>query len=167
MNFWLVIIAILGMFGTYLFGLWQGRTSQRTLDLNVIKATPKVGVTLILDKRQVNPPAFPPFFFLVARIYNEGDLSARQLNGKCRLFSPGNQIKEQTIPIAHDFLRGTPLNIESNRIDGIAGPINREIQTVDVRVEIDFDYIGIPDDKTQHYHANYKYDGQSNQFLKI
>jgi hypothetical protein len=165
MNFWLVIIAILGMAGTYFFGFWQGRTSKRSFDLTVAKAMPKVGVTLTLDKRQVNPPAFPPFYFLITRIYNEGELPARQLNGKCRLFSPGNQIKEQTIPIAHDFLGGTPHNMQSNRIDGIDGPIRGD-QSIDLQVEIDFDYVGIPDDKTQHYYSHYKYDKQSGQFLK-
>jgi len=166
MNFALVIIALLGMFATYLFGFWQGRTSKRTFDLSVTKAMPKVGVTLTLDKRQINPPAFPPFYFLIARIYNEGELPARQLNGKCRLFSPANQLKEQVIPIAHDFLGATPHNIQSNRVDGIDGPIRGE-QDIDMRVEIDFNYIGIPDDKTKSYNANYKYDKQSGQFLKV
>jgi hypothetical protein len=166
MNFWLVMIALVGMFGTYLFGFWQGRTSKRTFDLTVAKALPKVGVILMLDKRQVNPPAFPPFYFLIARVYNEGELPARQLNGKCRLFSPANQLKEQAIPIAYDFLGATAHEIQSQRIDGVDGPIRGE-QSIDMRVEIDFDYVGIPDNKTQHYHADYKYDNQSGQFLKV
>src|SRR6266478_3262719 len=111
-------LAVLVAFLAYRVGYRQGKTAQRALDLNVSKAIPKIGTSVKIDKRQEQPPAFPPFYYLVATIYNEGELPAKQLKGQCKLFSPINDVKQHTIPIDREFLGSKQYELNPCRLEG-------------------------------------------------
>jgi hypothetical protein len=172
MNFALVMIALLGMFATYLFGFWQGRTSKRSFDLSVTRAVPKVGTSVKVYKRQENPPGFPAFYYMIATIYNEGELPAKQVKGHCKLHSATKSVKENNIPFEREFLGSSPCQLESHRIDdGISG-MSVDLEAVSAKnirlnVDIEFTYFGIPDDKQHRYAATYEYEHKSRQFVRI
>ena len=116
-------------------------------DLNVTKATPKIGTSVKIDKRQINPPAYPPFCFLVASIYNEGELPAKQVNGHCKLVSPTKAVKEYSIPISREFLGSSPCELEICRLEnGISGMTvdigGVEGQNIRFNVDIEFGSLG-------------------------
>src|SRR5207249_613012 len=111
--------------------------------------------------------AFPPYFYLVATIYNEGELAARKLKGKCRLFSPINEISECNIPIYRDFLGAAPYELEAIRIIGTTVSSALMGNTmISMCVEFDFEYFGLVDGKPVKYHAKYQYDHQNRQFVR-
>jgi hypothetical protein len=166
----LVAINVLCAAVGWCFGYWQGKTARSALNLNVRKAAPKIGTTAQINKRQVNPPAYPPFYYLVMTIYNEGELPAKQLNGHCKLLSPNKAVKECNIPISRDFLGSSPYEMEICRLeDGIGG------STIDiggsqgqhVRFNVEFEFFGISEEKPEPYSAKYEYDPKSRQLVRI
>ncbi len=172
MNLVSLIVSVVTALIGYALGYRQGKISQRALDLSIVKAAPKVGTTVRIDKRQENPPAFPPFYYLVATIYNEGELPAKQLKGHCKLHSPVKSVQERDIPFNREFLGSTPYELESFRLDsGISGtPIDIGAsggQNIRFNVDVEFEYFGIPDDAPQHYSAKYQYNNQRRQLERI
>jgi hypothetical protein len=161
-----LIIAGIAVGVAYGVGYWQGRSAQKALDLSITKAIPKLGSDVKINKRQENSRAFPPFYYLVATIYNEGELPAKQLHGHCKLFSPENESQQRNIPINRDFLGSAPFELEAGRLDALFIDPDRPS---DARfdVDIEFEYFGIPDDKPQRYTAKYRYDNKSGQMNKI
>ena len=117
-----LIIGLLSLIVGYVFGYRQGKIAQAALDLSITKAIPKIGTAIKIDKRQENPSAFPPFYYLVVTIHNEGELPAHQLKGNCRLYSLTKGVKERNIPIERELLGASPYELESVRLeDGISG----------------------------------------------
>jgi len=53
--------------------------------LNVLKAAPKIGSDIRIEERQVNPPAFPPFYYSRPSITK----SLRPRNSMVRTGGPG------------------------------------------------------------------------------
>jgi hypothetical protein len=142
---------------------------QRSHELNIVKATPKIGTILRIDERNPNGPAFPTFYFLIATIYNEGDLAAKSLKGNCRLFSPTNQVAERSVQVHRDFL-GTTLqyDLAACPIEGARVQFGmRGAEEIRFNFDIEFQYFGIPDDKPQQYTAKYEYDSKSHQMIRI
>ena len=167
----LAIIGILSLLGAYAFGYWQGKTAQRTLDLNIIKATPKIGTSMRIDKRQENPNGFPPFYYLIATIDNEGELPAQQLQGYYRVYSETKCVKEHRIPIEREFLGSSaPSELELCRLeDGISGTtLNLAPDAANIRfnVDIEFHYLGVQNSASQKYCAHYEYDKESRQMKR-
>jgi hypothetical protein len=160
-----VCVALVG----YILGYRQGKTAQRALDLSVTKAVPKVSTRVRINKRQEESRAFPPSYYLIATIYNEGELPAKQLKGRCKLYSATNDIQEHDIPIETEFLGpSSPLELEAQRIVGTTvDPGMRGDQNIRFNVDIEFEYLGIPDDKPQKYSARYAYDNQSRQLVRV
>jgi hypothetical protein len=166
-----VIIGAASLIVVYIFGYWQGRSAQRSLDLSVIKATPKVGTAVRIDKRQENPPAFPAFYYLIATIYNEGELPAKQLKGYCRVYSATKGVTEHNIPIEREFLGTTPSELELCRLeDGISGSTldigTQAGKNIRFNVDIDFSYFGVEDDIPERYSAQYEYDNNGRQMKR-
>lgn len=168
MNVASFIIGVLALVTGYILGYWQGKTAQRALNLSVTKAVPKVGTRLKIDKRQENPAGFPPFYYLIATVYNEGELPAKQLKGHCKLYSPTNDVQERDIPFEREFLGSSPHELEAQKIVGTTvDPGMRGEQEIRFNVDIEFEYLGIPDDQPQQYSAKYAYDNKSRQLIRI
>jgi hypothetical protein len=167
-----VLIGVVTFVIGSILGYWQGKSAQRTLDLIVTKAVPKIGTTIRIDKRQENPSNYPPFYYLIATIYNEGELPAQQLKGYCRVYSSEKSVREQSIPIARELLgTSSPCELELGRLEsGISGmALNLgadDGENARFNVDIQFNYSGIQN-TPQHYSANYEYDHKSRQIIKI
>jgi hypothetical protein len=156
----------------YRIGRRQVAVASEAHTLSATKAAVKLGTKVHIDKRQENPPGFPPFYYLMATIHNEGELPAKQVNGYWKLYSPTKSIKEQRIPFGADFLGSSPIQLESHRLDdGISGmsiDLNG-IGAQNIRIDVDFelDYVGLTDEQTHHYGARYQYDHASRQMVRI
>jgi hypothetical protein len=150
-------------------GFIQITIMRQAHQLNIAKAMPKIGTSLTIDKRQEHSAAFGPSYYLIATIYNEGDLPAQQLKGHCKLFSPINEIKQQDIPIDRELVgRTSPYKLEERRIEGTSvDAAFRSGQHIRINVDIEFDFLSIPDDRPQHYSAKYEYDNKGQQMIKV
>ena len=167
---WTILATACASWLSYRLGYRQATIAKRSLDLSVSKAEPKIGTSVKLDQRQINPPAFPPFCYMVATIYNEGELAARNVKGHCRLHSSTKSVKEHDIPFERDFLGSAPLLLESHRLDnGISGmsiDLNTSGQGLQFDVDIEFEYFGMSAHVPQRYSAKYRFDSKSRQMLK-
>jgi hypothetical protein len=169
MNIATLIVSIITGLGGFIIGYWRGRSAQRALDLSLTKAAPKIGTAIRIDKRQENPSTYPPFYYLVVAIYNEGGLPAKQVKGNCRVYSATKNVKERSVPIERDFLGiSSPSELELCRLeDGVSGmTVNlggRGAENIRFNVDIDFSYFGIEDDTPEQYHAHYEYDYKNQQ----
>jgi hypothetical protein len=142
---------------------------RREHELSIAKAMPKVGTTVRIDEKNPHGPAYPIFYSLVATIYNEGDLAAKNLKGHCKLFSPTNDIGERSVQINRDFLgmalqyEVAPCPIEGVKVrQGMMGA-----EEIRFNLDIEFEYFGIPDDQPQQYAAKYQYDNKTHQMIRI
>lgn len=152
----LVLNVLVGLLG-YLLGYRQAKTAARQLDLDMLKAAPKVGSTVRIEpKREASH--VPESYYLVVTIYNEGEFAAKQLKGECKLFSPINDIEEHILPIGRDFLGATPYELEPCRLVG-SKVINamRGHYGISLNVDIEFQYFGLADDKPLQYTAKYEH----------
>jgi hypothetical protein len=122
----------------------QLRAANRQLALNVSMAAPKIGTIMKIDKRYENGPNFPASYYLVASIYNAGQLPAKKLSGKCTLFSSTNEIQERTIPVEREFLGSSPYDLERCEIIGSAfGAAMRDHGAINFGVNVEFDYLAL------------------------
>lgn len=172
MNTASIVVSIISLAVGYFLGYWQGKTAQKSYDLSLSKAIPKVGTSVKIDKRQENPGGFPPFCYLVLTIYNDGELPAKQVKGHCRIYSPAKSVEEVDIPFHRDFLGSSPYKLESQRLNNGIGAMPLDVtgtlgQNVRLNVDIDLEYLGIPDGKPQYYSAKYSYDKNSGTMLKV
>jgi hypothetical protein len=142
--------------------------AKKEHDLNLRKASPIVGSVVTLAERQILNANYRPFHFIVTSIYNYSDLPARQLCGNWRLHSPDNCVKECNVPIQRDALGPTPYDTEEQLIGpNIDAVIKDGLHKVAIRVDIEFDYFGISQDRPQHYSASYQYDQNTRRMVQI
>jgi len=164
MNLAIPIISALAVLVAFL----AYRVGRRQWNLGVAKAIPKVGTWVRIDKRQEQSTAFSPSYYMVATIYNEGELPAKQLKGHCKLFSPINEVKQHTIPIIREFLGSAPYELEPCRLEGTTVDVGMDgRQDIRFNVDIEFEFFGIPDDKPQKYSAKHEWDNKNRQMIKI
>jgi hypothetical protein len=162
-------VALLGMYIAQRTGFLHLSIATKAHSLNVLKAAPKVGSSIRIEERQVNPPAFPPFYYLITQIYNEGDLAAQQLKGHWKLLCSNHTVLERNVPIMRDFLGTSPYNLEPCQIEGTTVPnaMRGEVQfKVLFNVHIDFDYFGLSHDEPYHYHAEYEFNPEQRQMVR-
>jgi hypothetical protein len=146
----------------------QLRAANRQLALNVSMAAPKIGTSMKIDKRYENGPNFPMSYYLMASIYNAGQFPAKKLNGKCTLLSATNEVQQRVIPIEWEFLGPLSYDLERCSIEGPTFSASMRNGThVNFGVNIEFDYLALPDDKPQHYSEQYRYDSKSQQLLRV
>jgi hypothetical protein len=149
-------------------GIVQIRWMADAHALNILKAEPKIGSTVKIDYRNENGPAYNPTCYLIATIYNEGELAARKLKGSCKLFSPSKELFDCDIPISRDFVGKSPYELSAYRIGGPAvGRLESGGHKLALNVDVEFDYFGLSDDQPQHYSAKYQYDENTRQMVKL
>ena len=171
-TFWFamgVAATLLTAFVAHRIGRLQISFMQKAHDLKVLKAIPKIGASLRIVTEHPNGTSFPYHYSLVATIYNEGNLAAKDLKGNCKLFSPTKQVAESTIPINRDFLgMNHQYELAACPVEG-ATVNNGMIGAAEIRfnMDIEFEYFGLPEDKPQQYAAKYEYDNKSRQMKRI
>jgi hypothetical protein len=164
--------ATVTIFGVYIAqhaGLRQIAIGEQHSDLNLRTSMPVLDTTVRLTERPVDASsAYHPFHFVIVSIHNYGELAAQQLRGQWRIYSPDNIIQEQTIPIFRDALGSTAYEFEPRQVTGQG--VDRAMAgggRITFNIDIEFDYLGLPHDKPEHYSARYRYDAQSQLMLRI
>ncbi len=165
-----IIVGMAGVFVTQLgiyigqrMGLWQLTLASNAHALNLTRSRPKIGTEARLEIVEPDSMRDPGSRYLRITIYNAGELAATQLNGHCKLSSPNETIQEFTIPIVREFLDSArPYDLEPKRL----GWINGYWKETRFKVNIEFDYFGLPPDEPEHYSASYHFDHESNRFVK-
>jgi hypothetical protein len=167
-----LIGATVTLFGIYIAqsnGLLLYWVAKDEHDLNVRKAKPMIDATVRIDQRQVNPPGYRPFHYIITSIHNHGDLAAQQLKGNWRMHCPNNSIRQYDIPIRRDALGSTPYQFDACQIIGpnIDSRLVEGDQSVTLYVDIEFDYLGISPDQPEHYSARWQYDYKNRQMVRV
>jgi len=168
-----LIIGVIAIIAAVLVGYCQWKTTQKSLVVTVKKAIPKVGTRVRIDERQKNPSGFPAFYYLILTIYNDGELPAKQLKGHCKLHSSTKSVQERDIPFQLDSLGpSSPYELEALwLLDGLSGAAidlkGNGAENIGFNVDIEFECFGIPENVPQRYSAQYKYDPQSRQIVRI
>jgi hypothetical protein len=132
----------------------------------VTKASPKIATTMRIDQRQEDSAGAAPSFYLVPVIQNQGELPARQLKGRCRVFSPVHKSQERIIPIRQEILGASPFELDGVRLDGFLIDASRPHDAL-FHAAIDIEYRGISGDKPLRYSARYAFDQKSLQMIKV
>jgi hypothetical protein len=143
-------------------GLFQITLMRRAHDLNVRLAMPKVGTHPRIVPKNVLGTNHAPFYYLVISIYNEGDLPAKDLNGRWTIYSPINEIKRREGLISREFLRACEYELEACQIEGTT--LHNAMmggQGISINIDIEFDYFGISENEPQHYARKYEFDPEN------
>jgi hypothetical protein len=159
---WIALAGLLGTLlgvGVTLLGVFVMR---RTHTLNVTKATPRIGCSVDVSFRQDDPNTYYPTLFLTATIYNEGELAASALHGHWKLLV-GDGALYFDRPIDRDFLGTCEKYLDSYCIEESCDWHREDIR---FDVEIEFDYLTLPNDEERHYSAAYSYDTQSQKLKR-
>lgn len=131
--------------------------------LNVRKATPRLNTRVSIER--FHPPSRPDItrYTIHTKIYNDGDLVARHLEGKWKLTASEGIIED-----------GKPIRVESlpaflpwelhHEVSGNVQALWCKPQVI-LQVDVEFDYLGL-DDKPQHYEATYDYDFQHRSMIQ-
>jgi len=166
-----LITALVALFAAYIaqrIGLLHFGVAQKQYDLNLLKSAPIIDSTVRITEKPVDGRAYHPWHFVVASIYNHGDLAAKQLKGHWRMYSPDKIIEERTIPVVRDAPGSSPYEFEPIRITG--ENVDRAMAgdgRFTMNVDIELDYFGISKDQPQHYSARYQYDAKSRDMVRI
>ena len=159
-----VAATLLGVYAAHRLGYIQIGLTREANALGILKSVPQIETIIGIDKRQEDPPGYPPFYYLIATIHNHGELPAKQLKGCCKVFSPANEAQQCTIPISIEVVGALPRELSRYRLDGIFIDAQRP-QSARFNVEVEFDYLGgFPKEQPQHYNAKYEYDAQTEHF---
>jgi len=156
----------------YHIGRRQVAVASEAHTLSATKAAVKLGTEVHIDKRQENPPGFPPFYYLMATVYNEGELPAKQLKGHWKIYSTAKSVKDQLIPVSVDFLGASPLKLKSNRLDdGIQGMAldlsGSGAQNLRINADFELYYSEVSNEQVHPYSAHYQYDHANGQMVRI
>jgi hypothetical protein len=158
------LVALFGIFIGQRTGLLHVSIAKKALDLEVTKATPKVGTSIEIDERHDNGPHYPPFLYLTTTIYNEGKLPISQLDGNWKL-AASYGVPNRTIPIQREYLGSTtPYQFQPYRITQSGTAANNQFV---FDVDIEFDYIVPPENQPQHYSAKYRYDYHGKRMNRV
>jgi hypothetical protein len=161
---WPVLTSLVSAWLAYRIGFRKGRIDQRTLDLSINKARPRVGSRVEL--RTYSPQGYPHVRrnAIFTKIYNDGDLVARNVEGEWKLTAPEG-LHSGTKTIREDSL-STALPWETQYdMGGNAGWLQSHPE-ITIQVDIDLVYSGL-DEKREPYHATYRYDAAQKAMIKI
>jgi hypothetical protein len=148
------------------YGWIQIRIAAQELELNTTKATPKIGTTVRIEKRQIPSQSNLCIIYIVTHIYNEGDLAASKIDGDWKL-SCSKNVLNRTVRIRLDHLgKSNPHDME-HQFGGIQEW--RDVwsgKDISIEVDINFRYFGLEEQGEQQYAARYHYDSQQQQFVR-
>jgi hypothetical protein len=165
-----IVATLLAVFVAWKIGLIQISWMRQEHQLNVLRASPKIGTSLRIEERNINGPAYAPWYYLITSIYNEGELAASNLNGQWKLTSPNRSVIEGELPISREFLGPTPYQLEPFHIIGgtvvFAMEGNNKGNTVTFKVDVEFDYTSMTNEQPQHYSAHYEFDHKYRKMIK-
>jgi hypothetical protein len=140
--------------------------APETVDPGVTKASARIGASMRIDQRQEPSASGTPSYYLVPVIRNQGELPAKDLKGRCRVFSPVHKSQERIIAIRQEILDVSPLELDGGRLDGFLIDANRPHDAL-FHVAIDIEFRGIPGNKPRRYSARFAFDQKSLQIIKV
>jgi hypothetical protein len=84
-----LLMGIVATLVAYKVGFRQARLMQEAHDLSVTRAETRIGCAVEVEDKQVVLPAgmYNPHIHLTAKIYNEGELPAEDINGEWKLLT--------------------------------------------------------------------------------
>lgn len=157
-------IELLGIAIGYLFGVRQGKATERAYQLSLKQAAPRIGTRIEFSKTP-NPNSPNQFqYFLETTIYNDGSVVASKLDGKWKLSSPTYNFLDSEETIRSDSLPSSlPLKLDHSI--GYHQPNAWTKPGVALTVEIELAYLGL-DGKQEKYYAVYHYDPKSGRMIQ-
>jgi hypothetical protein len=151
------IIAFIGLVFsgfTYLLGYKQGKIAQKTLDLSIRKATPRICSRVSISEPEI-VRGVSLRYTMRTTLYNDGDLVASKVEGTWKLVTSHSIEKaEKTIRI--DSLPSCLSWDFNHELSGKTRLIQTD-PTVGIEVHIDIVYLGMNNQK-EAYNAKYRYD---------
>jgi hypothetical protein len=144
-------------------GLIQITLMREAHTLNVKKATPKLNSRVSIAP--FHPETRPDMtrYAIHTKIYNDGDLVARKLEGEWKL-TASDGIHESSEVIRVDSLPAfLPFELD-HEIGGEVSAVWCKPEVI-LQVNIKIDYFGL-NDKPERYEANYDYDFQHRSMLQ-
>lgn len=151
------IIAVAGLVLTglgYMLGYKQGKITQKTLDLDIRKATPRICSRVSISDPEIIRGTMLRYTMRTT-LYNDGDLVASKVEGTWKLVASHSIEKaEKTIRI--DSLPSFLPWDFNHELSGKTRLIQTD-PTIGIEVHIDIVYLGMNNQK-EAYHTKYRYD---------
>jgi len=140
--------------------------------LNRRLGSPKITSEIRIEQRHDNGPQFPPWFYLLTTISNQGELAAKHLKGEWKLTSVSGEIAERTIPINLDWLgKSQPYKLRECRLEsGLAPEVwtpREGSHNIELEVALKLEYFGHSENQPEHYRARYQFDHNSQQMVRV
>ncbi|HWY67213.1 MAG TPA: hypothetical protein VNX88_01035 [Terriglobales bacterium] len=166
-----VVIALASVIVAQQVGLIQTKALREANALNRRLASPKIASTVRVEQRYDNGRNFPPWFYLLTTISNEGQLAADDLRGEWKLVPTTREIAERTIPIHLDSLGSSqPYQVQEVRLESGLGPgvwtSRGGSNTIQFAVTIELTCRGLTD-QPERYTARNEYDNSSQQMVRV
>jgi hypothetical protein len=157
-----IAVSLLGVYVANRVGLLQVGTMRDAHNLNVRKATPRINSRV--DVRPFHPSNRTDVtrYAIHTKIYNDGDLVARYLEGEWQL-TASQGIQSITDVIRENSPPSTsPLEFKHEIVGNFADLVPQANPIL--QVDIKLDYVGL-DDKPEHYEATYDYNFEHKRMI--
>ena len=140
---------------------------RKAHDLNVKLAECQMGTDCTMTLEAFIPSRPDVRRYIIStRIYNAGDLAARNLKGTWNL-TCSESVYNRSRPIRVDFVsKASPHEFESDPLGNLE--ITQAIGNgkVWVKIDIKFHFSGLKNDQTEHYTAQYQYSHEEQQMIR-
>jgi hypothetical protein len=144
-------------------GFLQISLMRQAHSLNVAKAVPKIGCSVIATEKPDLGPGYNPHIYLTLELYNEGELAVEKVNGLWK-YLPAYLGEKFVREIHWDFLGKCERRTDTRRIDESA---NWHRQGVSFDVDVEFIYRVPGENQPCQYIAKYRYAKESRQMIKV
>jgi hypothetical protein len=161
---WLTtLIELAGIVLAYLVGRKQGRDNERTYQLSVRQATPRIGTRMEFVGLPTQNIANQLRYSIQTTIYNDGGLVASNLQGNWKLTSSYEFLNASEIVRADSLPASLPIKLNHDlgyhREDVWSKP------EVVLKVDLHLTYLGFAD-KEENYQVTYQYDPKSGKMIQ-
>jgi hypothetical protein len=156
-------VALLGAAIARKIGLLHFGAMEKAHQLNIAKATSKVGCAFKVEERKILGDGRAPHLVLHLTIYNEGDLASTSLMGHWRVHSSPTANLYADRPIQRDMLgKESPFQDEYL----IQDSVNWSRSDNNFGVEVEFDYTSRPSNEEIPFRGKYSYEPQSGTLVR-
>jgi hypothetical protein len=137
--------------------------AKRAHELNITKATPRVGCEISSRTEQVLPSGYNPHTRITVKIYNEGELAAQNIAGDWK-YVPLHVPEKRVFLIRRDYLGHCENHTDSYLIEDSA---NWRRKSGAFDVEIEFFYTAVGEQVPHRYTAKYRYHAETERLIQL
>lgn len=163
MNWVEVLVELAGVVVAYLIGRKQGRDSEKSYQLSLGQATPRIGSRAEFIQGVPAAQGNQFRYAIETTIYNDGGLVASKLDGNWKLSSSDSFLDANEVIRADSLPAFLPMKL--NHDLGYHRPDTFSKPEVIIQMDVDLTYLGF-EDRQEKYQVTYKYEPKNGKMIQ-